>query len=110
MLSTKKLLTKLLRTDSGWTTVPGATGTVNYRIVRGFVWLNVAEQSPTTSWTTIATLPPNIRPARNVRSAGYCGSYGKQHMTLLIQTDGKVNISSVSAQTVGAATAIYPLI
>ena len=121
MLKVKALLQKLAenvqsllnktKTDSAWTTLSTSEGSGQYRIIRGLVVLSCTGLSPTTDWKTIVTLPSNIRPPVNWRAQGYCGPSGKYPMTVLVQSsDGKVIISSSSAQSAGGFTIAYPLV
>lgn len=110
MLDIKALIAKLLYSTSGWTSVSGATGTVRYRIIRNSVWIDISGQSPTTSWTQIATIPSDIRPHHTIRAQGYCGGNGMYPMTIYLDSSGLLQISASSSRTSGGGTLIYPLL
>lgn len=112
MLDIKKLLTKMLRTDLNWTTIPSASGSVRYKVIRGFVYIFVeAVSAPVNAWTDLCTIPADIRPPTYMYVKGSCGGYAKDSLTLYINAYGTLRISpSVQAVNNGYGVIIYPLI
>lgn len=111
MLSIKTLLAKALRTDSGWTTIPSSTGTVRYRIIRGFVIIFVEgiTDAKTTAWTDICTIPAAIRPPTYWYVKGAIGSYSKNTLSMYINATGVLRVSADTTGT-GYGTIMYPLL
>lgn len=111
MLQTEKTHSDQLRTDSGWTTLASASGTVKYRVVRGFVYITVEEVSAKlNNWTNLCVIPVSIRPPAIFYTKGAAGPYGKNSITLYINTSGTLRVSpDVEATNNGFGTLIYPL-
>lgn len=76
----------------------GSTG-IWWRAYKGTTCVLGSGLSPSTSWTTIATLPAGSRPFQKLNFAGMCGSNGNTHMAVNISTNGDVKISAPTASS-----------
>ena len=103
------IMTKLKATP--WVNLSMVEGSGRYRIVNGIVWIDLWGLTPTNVWKVVVTLPQKIRPPVWVSTKGHFGGYGKNTMTVNINPNGEVNISTAETSSGnGSATVIYPLI
>lgn len=111
MLQTEKTHSDQLRTDSGWTTLTSASGTVKYRVIRGFVYITIEQVSANiNTWTDLCTIPVSIRPPAIFYAKGATGGAGKYSITFYINPSGVVKVSPEAETTNnGFGTLIYPL-
>lgn len=102
------IMTKLKTTP--WVNLSMVEGSGRYRIVNGMVWVSLWGLTPTNTWKVVTTLPQEIRPPVWVDTKGHFGGNGRNTMTVDINPNGEVNISTAeTSSSSGSATVIYPL-
>lgn len=102
------IMTKLKTTP--WVDLSMAEGSGRYRIVNGIVWIRFWGLTPTNTWKAVTTLPQEIRSPVWVDTKGHFGGNGMYTMTVNINPNGEVYISTAETSSGdGSATVIYPL-